>query len=154
MSKLYEIKVKNQSGEEVSLETFKGKVLLVVNTATKCGFTPQYTALEALFEKYEDKGFVILDFPCNQFFKQAPGSDAEIHSFCSLNYNTKFPQFSKIEVNGKNEHPLYAFLKSQKPGRIPWNFTKFLVDKEGRVVARFAPTVKPEEIEPEILKLL
>ena len=154
MANLYEFKVIDNKGNEVSLEQYKGKVLLIVNTATGCGFTPQYEGLEAMYEKYHEKGFEILDFPCNQFFGQAPGSDEEIHQFCTLKYNTKFPRFHKIDVNGKNEDPLYTFLKSQQKGRIKWNFTKFLVDQEGNVINRFGPTVKPEEIVPEVEKLL
>ena len=151
---LYEIKVINNKGEEISLEQYKGQVLLIVNTATGCGFTPQYKGLEELYEKYHEKGFEILDFPCNQFFRQAPGTDEEIHQFCTLNYNTKFPRFKKIEVNGKNESPLYTFLKSQIKGNIKWNFTKFLVDREGNVVARYAPTDKPEKFDADIAALL
>ena len=154
MSKLYELAVTDQQGNKVSLDQYKGKVLLIVNTATGCGFTPQYEALEKMYEKYRDQGFEILDFPCNQFFGQAPGSDEEIHSFCTLKYNTQFPQFHKIDVNGKNEDPLYTFLKSQIKGRIKWNFTKFLVNREGEVVGRFGPADKPEKFENEVAKLL
>ncbi len=154
MASIYDYTVIDQKGGEVSLSEFKGKVLLIVNTATGCGFTPQYSGLQALYDKYKDRGFVILDFPCNQFFHQAPGSDEEIHSFCTLKYNVSFPQFHKINVNGKEAHPLYEFLKSQKKGRIQWNFTKFLVDKEGNVVDRFGPTTKPEAIEESISNLL
>ena len=154
MSKLYELTVTDQQGNKVSLDQYKGKVLLIVNTATGCGFTPQYEALEKMYEKYRDQGFEILDFPCNQFFGQAPGSDEEIHSFCTLKYNTQFPQFHKIDVNGKNEDPLYTFLKSQIKGRIKWNFTKFLVNREGEVVGRFGPADKPEKFENEVAKLL
>ena len=155
---VYDYKVLNNKGEEVSLEQYKGKVLLIVNTATGCGFTPQYKGLEELYLKYHDQGFEVLDFPCNQFAGQAPGSDEEIHEFCTLKYNTTFPRFKKINVNGKEEAPLYTYLKSQKKGalgsRIKWNFTKFLVDKEGNVVERYAPTTKPEDIEKDIEKLL
>ena len=151
---LYEIKVLTNKGEEISLEQYKGKALLIVNTATGCGFTPQYKGLEDLYEKYHEQGFEVLDFPCNQFFRQAPGSDEEIHQFCTLRYNTTFPRFKKIEVNGKNESPLYTFLKAQIKGRIKWNFTKFLVDKEGNVVKRFEPTDKPEDFENDIAELL
>ena len=154
MSKLYEISVKDRLDNDVSLSEYKGKVLLIVNTATKCGFTPQYDALESLYEKYHEKGFEILDFPCNQFFKQAPGSDEEIHNFCTMKFNTKFPRFKKIDVNGKEEDPLYTYLKSQKVGRIKWNFTKFLINREGEVVARFEPTDKPESFEDKIAELL
>ena len=155
---IYDYKVKNRKGEDVSLEDYKGKVLLIVNTATGCGFTPQYEGLENLYKKYHEKGLEILDFPCNQFGNQAPGSNDEIHEFCTLKYNTTFDQFAKIDVNGENESPLYTFLKSEKKGilsnKIKWNFTKFLVDKEGNVVGRFAPTVKPEDIDSKIAELL
>ena len=154
---IYDYNVKNRKGEDINLSDYKGKVLLIVNTATGCGFTPQYEGLEKLYKKYNKKGFEILDFPCNQFGKQAPGSNDEIHEFCTLKYNTTFDQMSKIDVNGKNEDPLYTYLKSQKHGlikRIKWNFTKFLVDKEGNVVGRYEPTTKPEDIEEEIKKLL
>ena len=154
MASIYDYVVKNQKGEEVSLSEFKGKVLLIVNTATGCGFTPQYEGLEGLYEKYKERGFVILDFPCNQFFGQAPGTDEEIHSFCTLKYNVAFPQFHKIDVNGKNADPLYEFLKTQKKGRIKWNFTKFLVDREGNVVDRFGPMEKPASFEDKIVALL
>lgn len=156
--KIYDYAVKNRKGEEVKLDIYKGKVLLIVNTATGCGFTPQYEGLEKLYKKYNKKGFEILDFPCNQFGHQAPGSNDEIHEFCTLKYNTTFDQFAKIDVNGKNEEPLYTFLKNQKKGvlakNIKWNFTKFLVDKNGNVVDRFAPTVTPEEIDSKIEELL
>ena len=136
----------------------KGKVLLIVNTATGCGFTPQYKGLEELYEKYKDQGFEILDFPCNQFMGQAPGSDAEINEFCTLKYNTTFKRFKKIDVNGSSEDPLYTYLKSKKRGvmgrKIKWNFTKFLVDREGNVVKRFAPTTTPEKILGSIKKYL
>ena len=151
---IYDFTVKSQKGEDVSLDTYKGKVLLIVNTATGCGFTPQYEGLESLYEKYKDDGFVILDFPCNQFFNQAPGTDEEIHSFCTLKYNVSFPQFKKINVNGKEESPLYTYLKSIIKGRIKWNFTKFLVDRNGNVVNRYGSTIKPSEIEEDIKSLL
>lgn len=155
---IYDYKVKNQKGEDVSLEQYKGKVLLIVNTATGCGFTPQYTELQALYETHNAQGFEILDFPCNQFNNQAPGTDQDIHSFCTLKYNITFPQFSKIDVNGVSEEPLYRFLKESKKGlfssQIKWNFTKFLVDRDGKVVKRFAPNIKPSKIEEEIIKLL
>lgn len=153
---VYDFKVKGQDGNEVSLEQYKGKVLLIVNTATGCGFTPQYEALEALYEKYRDQGFEILDFPCNQFFRQAPGTDAEINQFCSLKYNTQFPRFKKLEVRGDNKDPLYAWLITQnekgKPVNIKWNFTKFLIDRNGNVVGRFGPADKPLSFEEEIVK--
>lgn len=155
---IYDFTVKNKRGEDVSLSEFRGKVLLIVNTATKCGFTPQYDGLEDLYEKYRDRGFEILDFPCNQFLNQAPQSDDEISSFCSLKYGVTYRQFAKIDVNGKNESPLYTYLKSKKGGvmggNIKWNFTKFLVDRNGEVAARFSPTTKPESLAPEIEKLL
>ncbi len=155
---IYDFKANDYKGNEVSLSEFKGKVLLIVNTATRCGFTPQYTELEELFGKYKEQGFVILDFPCNQFFKQAPGTDEEIHTACVLRFNIAFPQFAKIDVNGKNEHPLYAYLKENCPvnqgKKIKWNFTKFLVDKEGNIVNRFEPTAKPKDFEDKIKELL
>ena len=155
---LYDFKVNDYKGNEVSLEKYKGKVLLIVNTATKCGFTPQYDALEALYAKYKEQGFEILDFPCNQFFKQAPGSSEEIHEACVLRFMIAFDQFEKIDVNGKNEHPLYRYLKDNcevnKGKNIKWNFTKFLVDRNGKIVNRFAPTDKPESFEEDIKALL
>ncbi len=158
MMGIYDFTVKDYQGDDVSLSDYKGKVLLIVNTATGCGFTPQYEGLEALYEKYRDQGFEILDFPCNQFAGQAPESDEEIHSFCTLKYNTSFKQFKKIDVNGENEAPLYTYLKSQKKGalgsRIKWNFTKFLVDRDGNVVGRFASTEKPEHIDAKVAALL
>ena len=147
---IYDITVKDKKGNDVSLSEYAGKVLLIVNTATKCGLTPQYDGLEALYEKYHDQGFEILDFPCNQFAFQAPGSAEEIDSFCSLKFNTKFPRFAKIKVNGKDADPLYKYLKEQKPGRIQWNFAKFLIAKNGEVVDRFAHTDKPEKLEKSI----
>ena len=174
--------VKDRKGNDVALSEYKGKVLLIVNTATKCGFTPQYEELEALYKAYKDKGLEILDFPCNQFGNQAPGSDEEIAQFCSLNYGTEFPQFKKIEVNGEKEDPLFTYLKKEKGfegfnlehpiGKIldemmtkadpdyatkpdiKWNFTKFLVDKEGKVIARYEPTHDIKLIEQDIKKLL
>lgn len=155
---VYNYKVTNNKGEEVSLEQYKGKVLLIVNTATGCGFTPQYEGLEKIYQEYKDKGFEILDFPCNQFGSQAPGSDEEIQEFCTLKYNTTFPRFKKINVNGVDESPLYTYLKSQKGGlftpNIKWNFTKFLVNREGSVVGRYAPTETPEQLKEDIEKLL
>ena len=179
---IYDINVLDRKGQEVSLGEYRGKVLLIVNTATKCGFTPQYDELEALYKSLHDKGFEVLDFPCNQFGQQAPGTDEEIHQFCTLNFGTEFPQFRKIEVNGPAAHPLFVFLKSQqsfggfdlshrlgklldemlskadpdyaKSADIMWNFTKFLVDREGRVVARFEPTTDIASIEAAIKPLL
>ncbi|HHT67122.1 MAG TPA: glutathione peroxidase [Erysipelotrichaceae bacterium] len=155
---LYEYVVKDWKGNEVSLSTFKGKVLLIVNTATKCGFTPQYEDLMELYDKYHDQGFEILDFPCNQFLGQAPGTSEEIHHACILSWRIKFPQFEKIKVNGKMAHPLYTYLKNNSPvstgKRIAWNFTKFLIDREGHIVNRFEPKVNPLAIEEDIVKLL
>ncbi len=151
---VYDFTVKNNKGEDVCLEQFKGKVLLIVNTATKCGLTPQYKGLEALYEKYHDRGFEILDFPCNQFAFQAPGSAEKIDGFCRLKYDTKFPRFEKIKVNGRDTAPLFKYLKEQKPGMIQWNFAKFLIDREGNVAERFAPSQKPETLEETIEALL
>ena len=155
---IYDYKVINNKGEEVSLSDYKGKVLLIVNTATGCGFTPQYKGLEELYKKYKDQGLEILDFPCNQFGHQAPGSDQEINSFCTLNYDTTFPRFKKIDVNGENASPLYKWLKKEKGGifgnAIKWNFTKFLIDRSGKVVARYSPTTSTAKIEGKIKELL
>ena len=155
---IYDLEVKDKDGKVVSMETYRGKVLLIVNTATGCGFTPQYEGLQSLYNKYQDKGLEILDFPCNQFGNQAPGNEQEIMTFCQLNYNTTFPLFAKIEVNGEYADPLFTYLKSQQKGmmgsNIKWNFTKFLVDKEGNVVDRFAPTVTPDKLESQIIELL
>ena len=179
---IYKFTVKDRKGNDVSLADYKGKVLLIVNTATRCGFTPQYTELEALYEKYSAKGLEILDFPCNQFGQQAPGTEEEIHQFCQLNYNTKFPQFKKIEVNGDNQSPLFAYLKSQKGFKgfdpnhqigkilidmlskanpdydknpdIKWNFTKFLIDRNGNVIERYEPTEDIKVIEKAMEKLM
>ena len=156
---IYDFKVGDAKGAEVSMAEYKGKVLLVVNTATECGFTPQSKALQELYDKYKEQGFEVLDFPCDQFGHQAPGSEEEIQSFCTLKYKTTFRLFAKVEVNGANQEPLFGYLKSQKGGgllgrNIKWNFTKFLVDREGNVVRRFGPTDKPEEIEAEIKKLI
>lgn len=147
---VYDFTVTDNKGNEVSLSQYAGKVLLIVNTATKCGLTPQYEGLEALYEKYHDQGFEILDFPCNQFAFQAPGSAEKIDSFCKLHYDTKFPRFAKIKVNGKDAEPLYVYLKEQKPGRIQWNFAKFLIDRKGNVADRFAPFEKPAGLENKI----
>ncbi|MCR4581410.1 MAG: glutathione peroxidase [Bacilli bacterium] len=177
---IYDLKVKKGNGEELDLSTLKGKVSLVVNTATGCGFTPQYEGLEKLYETYHNKGFEVLDFPCNQFGHQAPGSNDEIHEFCTAKYNTKFDQFDKIDVNGDNESEVFKILKEQqpteeivglknkmamkavskisttckKPNDIKWNFTKFLVDKDGNAVKRYDPTFDPANIEKDILELL
>ena len=155
---VYDFTVKDINGQEVSLAKYQGKVLLIVNTATRCGFTPQYQGLEALYEKYQAKGLEILDFPCNQFGGQAPEDEEGIKSFCQLNYQVRFPQFAKICVNGKDADPLYEYLKKEKSGllggAIKWSFTKFLIDKNGEVVARYAPTDKPEDLAAAIEKLL
>lgn len=175
---IYDFTVKDIEGKEISLKDYSGKVLLIVNTATGCGFTPQYEGLQALYEKYKSRGFEILDFPCNQFLGQAPGTNDEIAAFCQLNYNTSFKTFAKIDVNGESAIPLYKYLKEEMPAdiennqtegfleklkelgqdfpgnSIKWNFTKFLIDKEGNVVKRFSPTVSPKELEDEIEKLL
>ncbi len=179
---IYKFTVKDRKGNDVSLADYKGKVLLIVNTATRCGFTPQYTELEALYEKDSAKGLEILDFPCNQFGQQAPGTEEEIHEFCQLNYNTKFPQFKKIDVNGDNQSPLFAYLKSQKGFKgfdpehkigkilidmlskanpdydknpdIKWNFTKFLIDRNGNVIERYEPTEDIKVIEKAVEELL
>lgn len=155
---IYDFKVLGKDGKEVSLSEWRGKVLLIVNTATGCGFTPQYEGLQDLYEKYQSKGLEILDFPCNQFGHQAPGSDKEILDFCQSRYGVTFRQFKKVKVNGEGEEPLYTYLKSQEKGvmgsNIKWNFTKFLVDRNGKVVGRFAPTVTPEKLSAQIETLL
>jgi glutathione peroxidase len=156
---IYDFKVKNIRGEEVPLETFRGKALVIVNTASQCGLTPQYEGLENLYKKFKDRGLVILGFPSNQFGAQEPGSEAEIAQFCETRFSVTFPLFTKIEVNGPQTHPLYEFLKSSQKGflgteAIKWNFTKFLVDKSGNVVTRFAPTTTPEQMETEIENVL
>ncbi len=155
---VYDYVVKDAEGNNVSMNNYKGKVLLIVNTATGCGLTPQYEGLEDLYEKYKDSGFEILDFPCNQFANQAPGSNEEIHTFCQSRFGVTFKMFSKINVNGNNEEPLYTYLKKVKGGvlgsSIKWNFTKFVIDKNGEVVKRYAPTDKPEKIEETIINLL
>ena len=177
MSSIYNFSVKDRKGNEVSLKDYEGKVLLIVNTATGCGFTPHYEPLEAMYKELRDKGFEILDFPCNQFANQAPGSEDEIHEFCKMKFGTEFPQFAKIDVNGDEADPLFAYLASEKPfegfgkglknvalekftnannkkfgdkAYIKWNFTKFLINKKGQVVARFEPTEKLEVIEQQI----
>lgn len=179
---VYDFNVKNDEGKEVSLSDYKGKVMLIVNTATRCGFTPQYKELEELYQKYSQSGLEILDFPCNQFGQQAPGSIEEIHNFCTANFNIHFPQFDKIDVNGDNAHPLFTYLKSKqafggfdlnerlgkllddmmrkkdpefdKNPDIKWNFTKFLIDRQGNVIKRFEPTDKMADVEMEIAKAL
>ena len=177
---IYDLSVKKSDGSSLSLSDLRGKVLLIFNSATGCGFTPQYEGIEKLYEDYHDKGLEVLDFPCNQFGHQAPGNDDEIHEFCTAKYDTKFDQFVKIEVNGDNEDPLFTYLKNEmkdevinglkgklamkavsklspttkKPGDIKWNFTKFLVDRNGNVVKRYAPTVEPKDMEKDIISLL
>ena len=177
MSSVYDFTVKDRSGNEVCLDEYRGKVLLIVNTATGCGFTPHYDPMEAMYSELKDEGFEILDFPCNQFANQAPGSDDEIHEFCTLKFGTEFPQFAKIDVNGENADPLFAYLATEKPfagfGRglknaalnkfsemnnkafgdkayIKWNFTKFLIDREGNVVARFEPTADMDDVKAAV----
>jgi glutathione peroxidase len=155
---IYDYEVKDNKGNNVKLETFRGKVLLIVNTATGCGFTPQYEGLQTLYEKYSEQGFEILDFPCNQFANQAPGTEKEIENFCQLRYGVTFTMFAKVNVNGEKAEPLFTYLKSQQKGvmgsSIKWNFTKFLVNREGKVIERFAPTVAPEKIDKKIKDLL
>lgn len=178
--KLYDVVVKTRKGEDFALKNLKGKVMLIVNTATGCGFTPQYEGLEKLYEKYHDKGLEILDFPCDQFGHQAPGTDDEIHEFCTAKYQTKFDQFAKLEVNGDNESKLYTILKEaipkeevfgiknkmamkaiekisvtcKKDGDIKWNFTKFLVDRDGNIIKRYNPTFNPIDMEEDIINLI
>ena len=152
---VFDIIVKNNKGEEVALSSYRGKVLLIVNTATGCGFTPQYEGLEALYKKYKDQGLEILDFPCNQFFGQAPGSDEEIHQFCTLKYNTTFPRFQKIDVKGKDASPLFVYLSTAKNGKEKgkkpsWNFNKYLISKSGDFVKHFGSMTKPEELSADI----
>ena len=181
MKTIYDYTVKDRKGKDVSLKEYANEVLLIVNTATKCGFTPQYDELEELYKKYHGEGFEILDFPCNQFANQAPGSDDEIHSFCTMKFGTEFPQFKKIDVNGETADPLYAFLAAEKPfegfgkglknaalnkfadmnnkkfgekAYIKWNFTKFLVDREGKVIARFEPTVDMDIVKKAVVAAL
>jgi len=155
MSNIYDHKANKISGEEVGLDQYKGKVLLIVNTASKCGFTPQFKGLEKLYADYKEQGLEILGFPCNQFLKQDPGNDSEISEFCSLNYGVTFPMFSKIEVNGDNTHPLYKYLKAEAKGllgseKIKWNFTKFLINADGKVVKRYAPNTEPKDLVSDI----
>ncbi len=156
---IYDIEVHNIDGTPTSLAAFRNQVLLIVNVASKCGFTPQYRGLEQLYRQYHAKGFAVLGFPCNQFGLQEPGDGAEIKSFCTLNYDISFPLFAKIEVNGRKAHPLFEHLKSAQPGilgtqSIKWNFTKFLIDRQGKVIKRYAPTDTPESIAKDIETLL
>ena len=159
MASIYDFAVKDIHGKTVKLDAYKGKPLLIVNTASKCGFTPQYKGLESLYEKLHGKGLEILGFPCNQFGEQEPGTEAEIESFCEVNYGVTFPMFAKVDVNGDTAAPVYKYLKKEKPGllgseAIKWNFTKFLVDRNGKVVERYAPNTEPEAIAGDIEKLL
>ena len=159
MTTAYDFTAKDLDGNEQSLSEFRGKPLLVVNTASKCGFTPQYTGLEKLYKDYGDKGLVVLGFPCDQFGHQEPGDADEIRNFCALNYDVSFPLFEKVEVNGAKAHPLWQWLKKEKPGllgmeAIKWNFTKFLLDRNGKVVKRYAPTDTPEKIEKDLTAVL
>ena len=159
MSDVYDIPVTTIDGAQETLAAYRGHAMLVVNVASQCGFTPQYAGLEKLYESYKDKGFTVLGFPCDQFGHQEPGDEAEIKKFCSLTYDVKFPMFAKVEVNGSNAHPLYKFLKAEKPGllgseAIKWNFTKFLIGKDGTVLKRYAPTDTPEAIEKDVAKIV
>lgn len=159
MSSIYDIEVTTIKGESKPLSSYQGKALLIVNTASKCGFTPQFKGLESLYETYKDSGLEILGFPCNQFLSQDPGSDNQISEFCELNYGVTFPMFSKVEVNGPNTHPLFERLKAEAKGllgseKIKWNFTKFLVDADGNVLKRYAPKTEPKEIEKDIKALI
>ena len=159
MACVYDFEVQRLNGESVKLDAYRGKVLLIVNTASQCGFTPQYSGLEKLYDKFQARGLEILGFPCNQFGKQEPGGSEEIAEFCNVNYGVTFPLFEKIDVNGKNAHPLYQYLKSEARGLlgsepIKWNFTKFLVDREGNVVERYGSAKKPEQIGADIERLL
>ncbi len=156
---IYDFEVKTIDGETVRMDRYRGKTLLIVNTASQCGYTPQYTGLDALYRKFQDKDLVVLGFPCNQFGEQEPGDDKEIKEFCSLRFNVSFPMFAKVDVNGDAAHPLYKFLKKESKGilgteSVKWNFTKFLVDKTGKVLERYAPNVKPEELEGDLTKVL
>lgn len=154
----YNLKATLLNGKTVAMEQYKGKTIIIVNTASKCGLTPQYEGLENLYQKYKDQGLVILGFPCNQFGKQESGTSDEIQEFCQINYGVSFPMFEKIEVNGNNTHPIFKYLKSKLGGcfgsKIKWNFTKFIIDKNGKAVKRFAPITKPEKMEKLIKKIL
>jgi glutathione peroxidase len=154
----YSFKAKSLHGKEISMDAYQGKTVLIVNTASQCGLTPQYEGLEKLYQKYKDKGLVILGFPCNQFGHQEPGDEKSISEGCLVNYGVTFPMFAKIEVNGENAHPIYKYLKKELRGlfgsRIKWNFTKFLIDSNGQPVKRFAPTAKPEKIDSFLAKIL
>lgn len=156
---IYSFEASTIQGKNISLDLYKGKTIIVVNTASKCGLTPQYEGLEKLYQEYKDQGLVILGFPCNQFGNQEQGTEADIEEFCEINYGVSFPMFAKVEVNGKDAHPLFKYLKKELSGgllgsRIKWNFTKFLIDKNGDPIKRYAPTVAPEKMEEDILKIL
>ncbi|MBL3644980.1 glutathione peroxidase [Peribacillus frigoritolerans] len=156
---IYEFEVKKINGETISLEEYKGKVMIIVNTASKCGFSPQYDDLQSLYVQYKEDGLVVLGFPCNQFLNQEPGDDLEIDSYCKLNHGVTFPMFAKVNVKGKEAHPLFSYLTENAPGvmgskSIKWNFTKFLIDRNGNIVSRFAPKTKPLEMEEDIKKLI
>lgn len=154
----YELKAKDIKGEEISMSQYRGKTVIVVNTASKCGLTPQYEGLEKLYQKFKSEGLVILGFPCNQFGKQEPGNEEDIQGFCQANYGVSFPMFAKVNVNGTNTHPVFRYLRSELSGllgsRIKWNFTKFIIDKNGKPLMRFAPTTKPEEMEQYLERIL
>lgn len=158
MAKIYDFKALNNKGAEVDFSQYEGKVLLIVNTASKCGFTPQYDGLEALYQKYKDRGLVIIGFPCDQFAHQEPGTDAEIAEFCRINHGVTFPLMSKVNVNGKDAHPIFKYLKGETRGllgsSIKWNFTKFLISRDGSRIRRYAPTATPESFEKDIVALL
>ena len=158
MTKIYDFKAQKSNGKELDFKEFEGKVLLIVNTASKCGFTPQFAGLEQLNQKYKDKGLVVIGFPCNQFASQDPGTDSEIQEFCQLNYGVTFQIMKKIDVNGENEHPIFTYLKSKTKGlltnNIKWNFTKFLISKDGEKIKRYSPLVKPEKLEKDIESML
>jgi glutathione peroxidase len=159
MSSVYDFSARTIDGDEKKLDAYKGKTMLVVNVASKCGFTPQYKGLEEMYEKFSDKGLVVLGFPCDQFGHQEPGDEAEIKNFCALTYDVKFPMFAKVDVNGESAHPLYKYLKTEAKGvlgteSIKWNFTKFLIDKNGHVVKRYAPLDTPASIEKDIAPIL
>ena len=156
---VYDFSAKTITGEEKSLRDYEGKVLLIVNVASKCGFTPQYKGLQSVYEKYKEQGFEILGFPCNQFGGQEPGTEEDITSFCELNYGVSFPMFAKVDVKGEGAHPLYIYMTEQAPGifgmkAVKWNFTKFLIGRDGKVIDRFAPKTKPADLEKEIEKIL
>lgn len=159
MTNIYEFSVTDISGEQVSLANYQGKVILIVNTASKCGFTPQYKGLQELYDRYGEQDFVILGFPCNQFSNQEPGDEKQISEFCELNYGVSFPMFAKVDINGKNAEPLFNHLKNKAPGflgtkNIKWNFTKFLIGRDGRVIKRYSPTDTPKSIEKDIVQAL